>query len=72
MTLHLHERKFELDSLCNVIRLSHAYITTMDEHRPFEKLSSIDWLDAMMVCSSLRRYISSLVIILSILSHRTL
>jgi meiotically up-regulated gene 157 (Mug157) protein len=44
-TMHplLHERKWELDSLCSVIRLSHGYWQATGDTTPFDA----DWVEAM-------------------------
>ncbi len=39
----IHERKWEIDSLCYPIRLSYGYWTETKDTTPFDK----DWLDAM-------------------------
>jgi len=44
MTLKLHERKFELDSLCAVIKLSYAYYQSSNRTNIF---LSQDWKNAM-------------------------
>lgn len=43
MKPQLHERKWELDSLCYPIRLAHGYWETTGDTSPFDK----KWLDAM-------------------------
>jgi meiotically up-regulated gene 157 (Mug157) protein len=39
----IHERKWEIDSLCYPIRLAHGYWTATGDTSPFDK----DWLEAM-------------------------
>jgi len=43
MTLYLHERKYELDSLCAVMKLSTQYYNLTQDTTPFDD----DWLSAM-------------------------
>jgi meiotically up-regulated gene 157 (Mug157) protein len=43
MTFHLHERKFELDSLCAFLKLSRGYFAATKESTPF----NANWLKAV-------------------------
>jgi uncharacterized protein len=43
MTLHLHERKYELDSLCAVLKLSYTYWKHSNDTTPFNQ----SWLTAV-------------------------
>jgi uncharacterized protein len=45
MRPELHERKWEIDSLCNVIRLSHGYWQASGDTSPFDA----DWARAMVL-----------------------
>lgn len=45
MQAGLHERKYEIDSLCYPIRLAHGYLTATHDPSVFDK----DWLEAMRI-----------------------
>ena len=54
MTMKLHERKFELDSLCAFLRLSTRYYNATKDSTPFTR-SGGEWLQAVEVVLSTMR-----------------